>query len=294
MKTELTFEQYLTQQGHTKQTIKSYVYEAGFFLESNPKAAKYTYKDILDYFATDGKQFKNKNYRTTILASIKRYYDYLVEIGQRNDHPCRRLFFKRGKRSQQVILNDLFSSEELEQLMHREERYEALKLKNQVLVSLLIYQGLTPGEIVGLKVSNIDLDAGTVFLKGNKKISKRHLELIPKQYRLFDRYLNESRPSLKQKGLKTDAFILGKLGTPITVDDVNYIIETAKPLFPDRNLNPKTIRASVIANWLNEKKIPLEQAQLLAGHKWISTTVAYRHTSVDKQREMINKFHPLG
>jgi integrase/recombinase XerD len=294
MKTQITFEQYLTQQGHTRQTIKSYTYETGFFLQSNPKADQYTYKDILDYFAGEGSQYKNRNYRTTILASIKRYYDYPVEIGKRNDHPCRRLFFKRGKRSSQVILNDLFSSEELEQLMNREERYPELKLKNQVIISLLIYQGLTPGEIAGLKVSNIDSDAGSVFLKGNKKLSRRHLELIPKQYRIFDRYLHESRPKLKQKGLKTDALILGKLGTPITVDDVNYLIETAKPLFSDRNLNPKTIRASVIANWLNEKKIPLEQAQLLAGHKWISTTVAYRHTSVDKQREMINKFHPLG
>ena len=193
-----------------------------------------------------------------------------------------------------MLLNDLFSSEELELLMNRKERYPALKLKNQVIISLLIYQGLMPGEIVELKTTNVDLDAGTIFLKGNTKLSRRHLELIPKQYRLFDRYLNESRAQLKQKGLKTDALVLGKLGTPITVDDVNYIVETAKSLFADRNLNPKTIRASVIANWLNEKKIPLEQAQLLAGHKWISTTVGYRHTSVDKQREMINKFHPLG
>lgn len=294
MNAKITFEQYLIQQGHTRQTIKSYMYETGFFLESNPKADTYTYKDILEYFATEGTQYKNRNYRTTILASIKRYYDYLVEIGKRNDHPCRRLFFKRNKRSSQVILNDLFTSEELELLMNRQERYIDLKLKNQVIISLLIYQGLTPGEIIGLRTTNIDLDAGTVFLKGNKKISRRHLELLPKQYRLFDRYLNEDRPKLKRKGSKTDALLLGKLGTPITVDDVNYIVETFKPLFPDRNLHAGIIRQSVIANWLNEKKIPLEQAQLLAGHKWISTTVMYRQTSVDKQREMINKFHPLG
>lgn len=294
MKSELTFEQYLEKQGHTKQTIKSYVYEAGFFVQSNPKANTYVYKDILDYFATDGAQYKNTNYRSTILASIKRYYDYLVEIGVRNDHPCRRLFFKRGKRSKQVILNDLFTSEEMEQLMDREERYADLKLKNQVVISLLIYQALAPGEIAELKVSNIDLDAGTVFLKGNTKTSRRRLDLIPKQYRLFDRYLNEVRPKLKQKGLKTDAFVLGKLGTPITVDDINYLVETFKPLFTDRNLNAKTIRQSVIAGWLNQKNIPLEQAQLLAGHKWISTTAMYRQAPTDKQREMINKFHPLG
>jgi integrase/recombinase XerD len=65
-------------------------------------------------------------------------------------------------------------------------------------------------------------------------------------------------------------------------------------LFTDRNLNSKTIRQSVIANWLNEKKVPLEQVQLMAGQKWISTTAKYRQTSVEEQRTMINKFHPMG
>ncbi len=291
---QITFQQYLQRQGHTPQTIKSYVYQVNIYLQANPKADNYKYKDVASFLSDQSKDYKNLNYRNSILASIKRYYDYLIEIGKRNDHPCRRIFLKTGKRNKQVIHNDLFSSAELELLMQREERYEDLKLKNQVMMSLLIYQGLMPGEIAELKITHIDLDNGTIFLKGNKKLSRRHLELIPKQYRLFDRYINEGRPKLKRKGVKTDAFILGKLGTPITVDDVNYIVETFKPQFPDRNLNAKTIRQSVIANWLNEKKTPLEQVQLLAGHKWISSTFSYRQTSIDEQREMINRFHPLG
>jgi len=86
----------------------------------------------------------------------------------------------------------------------------------------------------------------------------------------------------------------GKLGTPLTVDDVNYMVSTYKPLFPDRNLNALTIRMSVISNWLNEKHFPLEQVQLMAGHRWISTTARYRYTPIEEQREMINRFHPLN
>lgn len=74
---------------------------------------------------------------------------------------------------------------------------------------------------------------------------------------------------------ETNAFILGKLGNRITVDDINYLVSTYKELFPDRNLNPGTIRQSVISNWLNEKKLPLEQVQLMSGQRWISTTVKY-------------------
>jgi integrase/recombinase XerD len=78
------------------------------------------------------------------------------------------------------------------------------------------------------------------------------------------------------------------------VDDINYLVSTFKGLFPDRNLNPKTIRQSVIANWLNEKKLALEQVQLMAGHRWISSTDKYRCVPMDQERELMNKFHPLG
>jgi len=71
------------------------------------------------------------------------------------------------------------------------------------------------------------------------------------------------------------------------------MVHNIYPFFADRNLNLKTIRQSVIANWLNEKHIPMEQVQLMAGHRWISATARYCFTPIDEQQELINKFHPL-
>jgi site-specific recombinase XerD len=44
---------------------------------------------------------------------------------------------------------------------------------------------------------------------------------------------------------------------------------------------------------LIKKHIPMEQVQLMVGHRWISGTARYRFTPFDEQRELINKFHPL-
>lgn len=291
MKPTTTFHEYLHHIGHSERTMKSYEYTVSIFLHVNPEAENFKYKDVLNYLSENAKQSSLRT-KTAILAAIKKYYDYLIEIGKRNDHPCRTLHLKGGNRNKGVIHADLFGSEELELLLEREERYTILKQKNQVLVSLLIYQGMTVGEIADLKVQHIDLDKGTVFIKESRTQTKRHLELQPKQYRIIDRYIHESRKELIS--VETDALILGKLGKPITPEDAHYIVSTFKPLFPDRNLNPQTIRQSVIANWLNEKKIPLEQVQLMAGQKWISTTARYRQTSVEEQRAMMNKFHPMG
>ena len=288
--TEITFEKYLHQMGHTKSTVKSYLFANKVFLLDNPEADNFTYKDVVNYLNQKSQDYVNSNTKVYLLNGMKKYFDYLVEIGKRDDHPCKTLQL-RNLRKREVIHQDLFTSAELELLMEREERYADLKQKNQVITSLLIYQGLNSAEIAALNLSHIDLDAGTVFVKASKKISQRHLELNNRQYRLFDRYLNEGRKNLLRE--ETNAFILGKLGKRITVDDVHYIVSTAKGLFPDRNLTPAAIRQSVIANWLNEKKIPLEQAQIMAGQKWISTTQKYRQANMEEEREMMNRWFPL-
>jgi site-specific recombinase XerD len=288
------FAQYLLQQGHTPETTKSYVFQIGIFIANNPNAETLQYKDIVDYFGTPFLQNVSRAYRTAILSSIKRYYDFLVETGVRNDHPCKRFFVIGEKRKEHIIASDYFTSGELELLLSREERYRDLKQKHQVIISLLLFQALTSKEIVNLKISHVDLDKGRIYTRGGNKLSARHLEIHPRQYRILENYIHEGRKKLEIPNEKYDNLILGKLGKPCTVEGINYIIETFKYLFPDRNLNPSTIRQSVIANWLNEKNLPLEQVQLLAGHKWISSTVVYRQAPEDKQREIINKFHPLG
>jgi site-specific recombinase XerD len=291
MKKQMTFEDYLYKFGHTPKTVKSYLFANKIFMTDNPSPEDFKYKDVVEYLNKKVDDYANSNTKVYLLNGMKKYYDYLLEIGRREDHPCRN-FFVRNQRNKQVIHQDLFSTHELEMMLEREERYADLQQRNQVVISLLIYQGLHSREISNLNLSNVDLDSGTIFIRATPKVSQRHLEITNKQYRLFDRYLNEGRKALLRDD--NQAFVLGKLGTRMSVDDIHYLVSTFKGLFPDRNLTPATIRQSVIANWLNEKKLPLEQVQLLSGQKWISTTIKYKQVNIDEQRKLMNRFHPLG
>jgi integrase/recombinase XerD len=290
MKSDLTFEHYLRRLRHTEQTIRSYTYAYSVFIIDNPHPEDYHYKDIIRYINLISSKDESPSKRIHLLNGIKKYYDYLIDIGRRNDHPCRGFSIK-NLRGREVIHQDLFSSKELELLMNREDRYVEMEQRNRVLSSLLIYQGLSSGEIHKLNISHIDLDNGTIFIKASPKISQRHLELSNKQFRLFELYINEGRKLLMRED--SEPFLLNKLGRRTTVDDINYYVSTFKGLFPDRNLNAGTIRQSVISNWLNEKKISLEDVQLLSGQRWISTTARYRHNSMEENREIMNKFFPL-
>jgi len=287
--TKLTLENFLIQD-YSAQTVKSYLFAINHFLKMNPKAKRYKFNNIVQYMEEIAEQQPNRKYRVVILSAIKKYYDYLVMSGYRTDHPCKRLNIKVNS-NQAIQVQDLFSSEELQLLMTRENRYQNLDTRNNVLLSLLIYQGLTSDEIIRLTVKDVDLDAGTIYIKASRNLKNRKLELLSKQIILFSKYINEIRPLMLRS--TTDKLIITKLGKPIAVNSIHAMIEPLKPLFPDKNLNPKTIRMSVICNWLNEQKLALEHVQALAGHKWPGTTEKYLKVDSLQQREMINRFFPI-
>lgn len=284
-----TLEMYLNEM-LTAKTAESYLYTINHFVKTNPKAKRYRFKDMVSYMDEVSQKQSNPQYRIRILSAIKKYYDYLIITGQRSDHPCKKLNIKSNS-SQAIQTQDLFSSEELQLLLQRENRYWFLELRNQVLLSLLIYQGLSSEEIIRLELKDIDLDNGTIYIKASKNLNRRTLELKPKQILPLSKYIDEVRPKMLM--VKTDILILSKLGKPISVDGIHAIIEPLKSLFADRKLNPQTIRMSVICNWLNQGKLTLEQTQELAGHKWIGTTQNYIKSDAKNERELINRYFPF-
>lgn len=284
-----TLEQYLSVL-YSPQTVKTYVFTINHFLKMNPKAKRYKYRDIVSYMDEIARRQSNPKYRVVILSAIKKYYDYLVMNGYRTDHPCKLLNIK-VKHNQPIQVQDLFSSEELQLLLSRENRYQYIDSRNAVILSLLIYQGLASDEIVNLRIKDIDLDEGTVYVKASTSHNRRTLELLNKQVMVFVNYIHEARPELLR--CETDKLIITKLGKPISVDSIKAIIDPLKSLFPDKKLCPQTIRMSVICNWLNEKKLPLEKVQELAGHKWPGTTEKYFKADSEQQRELINRFFPV-
>lgn len=289
MKELKQIEKYLREQ-HTEQSVKSYLIAIENYLVANPKAKQYTYRDIVSYLEELKKIYQNDGTRSTQLAAIKKYYDYLLQTKQRDDHPCRALYIR--VQSKAIELQFLFSSEELELLLQRENRYRLLDLRNKVLISFLIYQGLRSEEVCNIKVKDIDLESGIMTIRSTHLTNRRILELKPKQILMINNYLNFSRPMLKQ--CDTNKLLITKKGIAICVDTINRMLRPLQGLFLDRTLNASTIRQSVIRNWLNEKNYPLADVQLLAGHKYPSSTEKYLGEDIDDRRKLINQFHPLG
>jgi integrase/recombinase XerD len=289
----MEFVEYLHNQ-NAPGTVKRYQREIELFFFSLERIETASYQQIMDYLGKLRKEGK-KDVKVSLYA-IKKYYNYLVQTEKRNDNPAKSIRL-RDKKCRDIQLQDLFKPEELELLLERKERYGILKNRNKIIISLLIYQGLTNGEIKALELKDIDLEEGAIYIKATNKSNGRTLKLKSMQIMLFYKYISEPRPILADCTDRarpvSDKLILTKSGTPETGEGISYLLETFKHLFPDRKLNAKTIRQSVLANLLKRGK-DLRLVQAFAGHKYPSATEKYRQTGIEELKKQVEKYHPLG
>ena len=194
------------------------------FIQNKAETAEY--KDILDYI---GHLRKNENlHPKTIkyyLGAVKIYYNYLLETGKRNDHPCSELYLK-DKVSRQIAVDTLYTPETLENFYNYQYKDKILQRRNQVIISLLIYQGLTASEICNLQIDDINLDKAEVTIRSNQN-QNRILPLQAKQIVLFLNYLQEDYPKLTkhiQSKTPIKTLITGKLKEHVRPNVLNRMI----------------------------------------------------------------------
>jgi integrase/recombinase XerD len=274
---------------YTLATQAAYLREIHLYLSAHPQARDYTYGQVMDYIGAIRNKGLSADSLNRTLASVKVYYQYLCDTKERSDHPARAIRL-RDTRSRDVQLQDLFTPQELRSLLGRRSRYSALEARNEVILGLLIHQGLTVTEMASLCVGDIHLSQGTLQVRATAKTNGRILALEAAQILLLKRYIDTDRPALVRKD--SLALILTKLGTPEKGEGIHYLVSTFQGQFTARPLTPTTIRQSVIAQWLKEGR-DIRVVQVMAGHKYPSTTERYQQSRVEELKAAVLRYHPM-
>jgi integrase/recombinase XerD len=174
-----------------------------------------------------------------------------------------------------------------------------------VILGLLIYQGVTTGELQRLGPDNLHLDKRKIFVLGTRKSNSRYLQLQQQQAAELEMYLSKVRPSIL-KGIgaptparKPDQVDLDKIKDRLFISMGGSADLRSSMLHMFRNIqktfseirNAKQVRSSVITHWLKSNN--LRQVQYMAGHKYVSSTERYQQNNLDKLQSKLEKFHPL-
>ena len=272
----------------SKQTIKSYLYEIEKFKKHYKSPEKLNYQELMNYVELLRKNYNPQSIRRTIYA-IKKFYDYLLEIGKVKYNIAKNIKIRDGKENP-LQLQELLTEKELQKLLEpRIERYKILEKRNQIIISLLVNQALLVSDIENLRIEDLDLKNAKIKVKSTGITNERILDLKAEQILLFYEYLKEDRELLEKQ--KTSFFLLNKLGSKITADDINYLVSTYQKNFIKKITSVK-IRQSVIKLKLDQGE-NLRKVQYFAGHKHADTTEKYRETGIEALQTAINQFHPI-
>jgi site-specific recombinase XerD len=275
----------------SESSVKGYLYEIGKFRKHYKNPEKIKYQDIMDYVELVRKT-NNPQSTNRILQAVKKYFEYLQEIGKIKHNPAKSARIKDGKENP-IQLQELLTEKELRELLEpREERYPILARRNQIVMSLLVNQALLVGDIEKIRIEDLDLQNAKIRIQKTGITNERILELKAEQILLFYQYLQDEREKLTTFRTESENyFLLGKLGSKITSDDINYLISTYKKNFT-KKLTSVTIRQSVIKLKLDQGE-NLRRVQYFAGHKHADTTEKYKETGINALQTAINQYHPI-
>ncbi len=162
----------------------------------------------------------------------------------------------------------------------------ALALRDHAILEVLYAGGLRAGEIVGLRVEDLQLDQGRAQVRG-KGDKERIVPLGSAALEAVRVYLERGRTALVRRGVQR-ALFLSHTGKPLTTQWVWSIVKAR-----DRNASPHKLRHSC-ATHMVEHGADLRTVQTLLGHADIATTQVYTHLALGRLKEVHRLHHPRG
>ena len=182
---------------------------------------------------------------------------------------------------------------EIEKLLRSIEPVTPATLCDHAMLELCYASGLRLAELRGLRLEQLQLDAGFIHVigKGNKErivpVGRRAIEAI-------ERYLEHGRGKLAKTGKSPGNVFLTSRGSafaPVTL--WSRIKKRCGFAGIERNITPHMLRHS-FATHLLEHGADLRVIQELLGHSSIATTEVYTHVAGKRLKAIHQQYHPRG
>lgn len=247
-----------------------------------------SYKQITEYIKYLTKEEKlEKSSINRHLSSIRSFYNYLIRIQDVESNPFK--IVKGPKKS--VKLPNYMKYSEFEIMINSCDN-DPLGIRNIAILETLFATGARVGEIVKIKLSDIDFKQLEIKVlgKGNKEricyFNNHCSEALKK-------YLQESR-SFLLGNKKSDYLFINHIGGNLTDRGIRLIIDNIiKKSSLNSKITPHTFRHTFATMLLNEG-CDLKSVQELLGHVNLSTTSIYTHVTSDRIKDIYLHTHPRG
>lgn len=228
-----------------------------YYREIEPKEIT---EEQIRHYLVETVRNRNVSYSTQnqIINAIKFYYEHVLG-GERKNY-----WIDRPRKEKKLPV--VASEEEIVKLL-----LATTNLKHQCIIGLLYSSGLRRGELLNLRLQDIDLDRNQIYVRGGKGKKDRVTILGAQMGQALREYISEFKPNywvFEGKGRKQYS------GTSIAM----ILKNACKEAGIRKNITPHVLRHS-FATHLLENGTDTRYIQELLGHSSIETTAVYAHVS---------------
>ncbi len=297
------FMRYLeTEKNSSEKTLISYrgdIQQFGSFLRTDTHRKKYEVRaSIIDddvpvagITAPDITAFIEYSYdcglkRSSIerrIASIKSFFNFLFRKGYLDENPAARIGFpKRESR-----LPKFLHFKQMQGLLNFDLK-NFIDFRDSAILETFYSTGARVSELCKSDVSDVDFDNLRLKVTG-KGSEERIVFLTEGTALLIQDYLAERR---REFGSISGPLFVNNRGKRITERGVyNIVVKRARSAGIIGRISPHTLRHS-FATELLDRGADIRAVQEMLGHKHLSTTQVYTHTTRERLRKVFEKFHP--
>ena len=231
------FSEWLTIKGFTSSTVQGLCKTVTYFLNwidpQNIEPENVSYNDVLVYINYKRKQGNKPRTLILIVNALNHFYRFLQSEHQLNENPASNVQIKGIKRK---VLQEILTPEELETIYKSysiekrayeqgkkvppQQKNELARIRNKIILGLIIYQGIRTEELAKLELQDLQLREGKINIQGSKRTEGRLLKLEAHQiYDLMD-YVNVIRKQILEATKKESTKVFISVGTSLNFNNI--------------------------------------------------------------------------
>lgn len=244
---------------------------------------------LLRYLAERHRQGVSARTSAREMSTFRSFFGWMIRENLIDEDPTSAIPLPKIGRHLPATL----SEEEVERLLAAPEIDTPRGLRDRAMIELLYATGLRVSELVGLRMTNVNLRQGVVRVDSGKGGKDRLVPVGELALDWLQQYLVEARGLLLAEH-KSEALFPGRHGRFMTRQTFWHAIKRyALAAGIEHRLSPHVLRHAFATHLLNHGA-DLRSVQMMLGHTDLSTTQIYTHVAATRLKTLHQKHHPRG